>query len=510
MTQVPPKRAGGLPSRTAATPLARNAIWNVAGSGLPILVGLVSIPILIQAMGTNRFGILTLAWALIGYTSLFDLGLGRALTKVVAEKVGTSERGQIPQLFWGSMFLLGGLALLAAALIVGLTPWLVQTMHMPSSLREEAHSCFYLLGICTPFVIVAAGLRGMLEALQRFDLVNEVRIPSGAFMYAGPLLVLPLSHGLPAVVMVLVLGRIAVCLVLLVLCFHVMPDLRRVIRPRASVLRPLVQMGSWMTLSNILGPLMTNLDRFLIGGMLSVGAAAYYVVPCEVMTRLLVLPIAIVAVLFPAFSSSFASDPGRTAALFGRSLKYIFLILFPVLLAALVFAREGLTVWLGPAFAVNSFQVLQWLAIGALLNGLAQIPFTLIQGIGRADLAAKLHVLELPFFLFATYFLIHRYGLLGAAMAWTARASFDAAGLFALSAWLLGRDNWSFARSGAFILGGVVILGIGGAMIHLTAKSLWLFVGLCYMALAVRFFEIDSDTGLAWRLSPRNHTSVKL
>jgi O-antigen/teichoic acid export membrane protein len=504
--QVPPNTATGRLSGTAAAVLARNAVWNVAGSGLPMLVGLISIPILIRAMGTNRFGILTLAWALIGYTSLFDLGLGRALTKVVAEKVGTSDRGQIPELFWGSMFLLAGLALLAAALIVGLTPWLVQTLHMPSSLHDEARGCFYLLGICTPFVIVAAGLRGMLEALQRFDLVNAVRIPSGAFMYAGPLLVLPFSHGLPAVVAVLVLGRAAVCLVQLVLCFRVMPDLRRVVRPRARVLRPLVHMGSWLTLSNIISPIMANLDRFIIGVMLSVGAAAFYVVPCEVITRLLVLPIAIVAVLFPAFSASFAADPRRTARLFGSSLKYVFLILFPVLLVALVFAREGLTLWLGPTFAANSFQVLQWLAVGALLNGLAMIPLTLIQGIGRADLAAKLHVLELPFYLFAAYFLIHWYGLVGAAMAWTARVAFDAAGLFALSAGLLGRRGWSFARSGAFILGGVAILGIGGAMIHLPAKGLWLFAGLCYLAIAVRFFAIDPDGSLA----AQNQASVKL
>jgi len=145
-----------------------------------------------------------------------------------------------------------------------------------------------------------------------------------------------------------------------------------------------------MTLSNIISPIMANLDRFIIGGMLSVGVAAYYVVPCEVITRLLVFPIVLVAVLFPAFSASFASDPRRTATLFGSSLKYLFLILCPVLLVALVFAREGLTVWLGPALAANSFQVLQWLAVGALLNGLVQILLTLIQGIGRADMAAKL------------------------------------------------------------------------------------------------------------------------
>ena len=33
------------------------------------------------------FGVLSLVWMFIGYFSLFDLGLGRATTKLVAEKI---------------------------------------------------------------------------------------------------------------------------------------------------------------------------------------------------------------------------------------------------------------------------------------------------------------------------------------------------------------------------------------------------------------------------------------
>ena len=50
-----------------------------------MLVALVAIPILVDGLGTARFGILTLAWMVVGYFSLFDLGLGRALTKLTAK-----------------------------------------------------------------------------------------------------------------------------------------------------------------------------------------------------------------------------------------------------------------------------------------------------------------------------------------------------------------------------------------------------------------------------------------
>ena len=75
-----------------------NSVWNLVGLGLPLLVALVSIPILIRGLGTDRFGILTLAWVVIGYFSLFDLGLGRAVTKLVADRLGAGASERVPAL----------------------------------------------------------------------------------------------------------------------------------------------------------------------------------------------------------------------------------------------------------------------------------------------------------------------------------------------------------------------------------------------------------------------------
>lgn len=77
---------------TSGRVLARNTVWNLIGNGAPMIVAVFSIPILIHALGKDRFGVLALAWALIGYASLFDMGLGRALTQLVARKLGSGRR----------------------------------------------------------------------------------------------------------------------------------------------------------------------------------------------------------------------------------------------------------------------------------------------------------------------------------------------------------------------------------------------------------------------------------
>ncbi len=64
--------------------IAKHSFLNLAGQILPMIVGLVSIPLLIKNVGLERFGILTIVWAVIGYFSLFDFGLSRVVTAKVA------------------------------------------------------------------------------------------------------------------------------------------------------------------------------------------------------------------------------------------------------------------------------------------------------------------------------------------------------------------------------------------------------------------------------------------
>jgi O-antigen/teichoic acid export membrane protein len=419
---------------TSGRLLARNTIWNLLGNGAPLLVAVFSIPVLIQALGKDRFGILALAWALIGYASLFDIGLGRALTQLVARKLGSGEHHEIPRLAWTSLLLMLALGVAGAVVVAAISPWLVhRVLKIPEGLQSEVLRSFLLLALSIPAVIVTAGLRGLLEAHQRFRLVNALRIPTGVFNFLGPLLILPFSRSLVPVVGILVAGRFLGCLAHLLACFRVMPELRRAVAWHGHSAGPLLRFGGWMTVTNIIGPLMVTSDRFLIGALVSVTAVAYYATPFEVVSKLLLVPTGVVGVVFPAFSVSFANDRNRAALLYGRSVKYILLALFPITLLIVALAHNGLALWLGVDFAGHSTRVAQWLAIGVLANGLALVPISFVQGIGRPDLSAKLHLIEVPLYFAMLYWMIRTYGIEGAAIAWTARTIFDAVALFLMA-----------------------------------------------------------------------------
>jgi O-antigen/teichoic acid export membrane protein len=136
--------------------------------------------------------------------------------------------------------------------------------------------------------------------------------------------------------------------------------------------------------------------------------------------------------LFPAFTSlKAAGSRKRIQELFTRSIKSLLLILVPLLSLVIILAPDLLRVWLGQDFASHGVFVLQMLAVGMLVNSLGLIPFGLLQGIGRPDLPAKFSLIELPMYLLGLWFLIHRLGLSGAAIAFTLRCTVDTILLFA-------------------------------------------------------------------------------
>jgi O-antigen/teichoic acid export membrane protein len=408
---------------------------------------------LIRGLGTDRFGVVTLAWILIGYFSVFDLGFGRALTQVVAAKLGESGESHAPELVWPVLSLMMLLGTVGAVLLISIALPLVHSiLNIPRELQPETLWSFYILAVALPFVVVTAGLIGILSAFHRFGLLNAIRAPMGIYTYLAPLSVLPFSHSLVYVMAVLAAGRVLAFAAHLIACRQILPPLRSEWLIRFSEVRPLFRIGAWMTVTNVVGPLMAYVDRFVIGGIISVAAVAYYATPYEMATKLLVIPVAVIGVLFPAFAANYRRDHSKVVRLFVRASKYIALLLFPPILLIVAFAHQGLQWWLGDEFAVHSTLILRWLAVGVFINSIAQVFFTLLQGIGRPDLSAKLHIAELPVYLGALFWSVQHFGILGAAVTWSARVTIDAL----LLLWLATRaldERRLFART---ILAGLI------------------------------------------------------
>ena len=402
--------------------ITRNMAWNFVGICSPLVLALITIPQLIEVLGAARFGVLTLVWMVVGYFGVFDMGLGRSLTKLVAGRIDTDKQGEIPFLVWAALFMMLALGLIGSLVIALCAPWFVASiLRIPPELTAETITALFYLSLSIPVVISSNALRGVLEAYQEFGLVNIVRIPLGAITFLGPLLVSFYSDSLAVIALVLVLARIASWLTYLLLCLKRYPLIRRMGDFHIELCIKLLSFGGWMTLSNLVGPLLLFLGRFFIAAMISAEAVAYFVTPYEVVSKLLIIPAVIVSVLFPEISRLGRGDPDRVKMLYWNSMKGLGLVMALLCSLVYIFSETGLALWINEEFAVNGYRVAQILAVGVFINAFGHIAQVLLQASGRPDITAIIHVTELILYVPYLWYLTSQYGIEGAAYAWSIR-----------------------------------------------------------------------------------------
>lgn len=412
--------------------IKKNTLWNLFGSGGPMLIGLVAVPYLLAQIGVERLGVLTLIWALIGYFSVFDFGLGRALTQQVSSLRAVGDAALLAGTVRSGLTLLawiGGAGMVLSLLLVLYSD--VNWLNISPALQTDVSRCLALAALSIPATTLTSGLKGVLEGVERFREVNLLKTLLGLANFIFPVLAVSwCGPSLTAIVAFLVAARLVILALHVMFVQQVMRDHAGTAAPlqRAAV-RKLLAFGSWMTLSNIVSPLMVVADRFLVSALVGAAVVAYYAVPGDVLLKLLIVPAALSSTVFPAFTRHMNSSIDAAQTLYRRSVLAVLCVMGPLMLVVAIGSRAGLSAWLGEDFADNAYLCVVVLAVGILLNSVAQVPYALVQAAGRVKPTALLHLGEFVAYAPLLYWTTLAHGITGAAAAWTARAAVDALAL---------------------------------------------------------------------------------
>lgn len=409
-----------------AKSLVKSSAWNLIGQGAPILFALITVPLLLKTIGEARYGFLTVVWVLIGYLGLFDFGVGKAMTRVVAERLGQGDRVGAGVVAKAALMMMLGIGLLSATGFLVFADFIVGRLALPPALHQEGVNAMRILALGLPFVMLTSGYRGCLEACNQFGPLNIVRVGMGLFTYLAPLAAVLWSPRLEFLVAAVVAMRVVANVVHRLLyqrycSFELatgVPDQWRV------ELRKLLGFGGWMTVSNIISPMMNSLDRLIIGTIVPVAAVGYYATAYDMISKVLMLPYSITGAAFPAMAGM--ADDGQVRRVYAGMFKFMAILVLPVLAGAALLADVGFHAWLGQRFAQEAAPALKILAVGLLFNCVAQVPATLILTRGSPRWMALCHVVEAPCYLGLVMFLTTKWGIQGTALAWAIRAAVDA------------------------------------------------------------------------------------
>lgn len=399
--------------------MRRGVSLNFLGWALPALLALASVPALARALGPDRFGVLALAWAAVAAFGMFDIGLGRATTFLVATDDVPRDRVVAGSGAW--VWLLFG----PLALILALNArWIATTaLDVPAALIDETVSVVRMLALALPVAVHGIVLRAALEGEARWGLVNALRAPLGVITYGGPWLALSWTQDTRALVAVIVAGRVFYWLAQWAALGFAL---------RQPAMRRLVEAGGWMSVSGIVAPLLSMADRAVIALVVPIATVGWYVSAADAAGRLWVVGAVLQPVLFQRMATLYAAGDSLWPV-FRRGIAWTLGLLAVPVLVVLVWGDPLLQWWLATSYTAEAGVALRWFTVAVAVNCVAYVPYAALQAAGAARAAAIVHVAQLPLYLPLLWLGGQRYGALGVALLWGLRIAVDTAALLVLA-----------------------------------------------------------------------------
>lgn len=435
-------------------------------------------------MGTDRYGVLAIAWLLLGYFGLFDLGLGRATTYSIAalKDAPAQDRADV---FWTAvvtnivMGAVGALVLGAAAAF-----FFDEIFKVDPKLRPEIMASVPYLALAVPIATMTGVLTGALQARERFLETNMISVLSTSLFQVLPIIVaLIYGSNLSGLLIASIAARLIAIAVMWWRC-HVFITRGQKIRYDRAQIKELLGYGGWVTVTGLFGPILVILDRFAIGAVLGAHAVTIYTVPFQLAQRITIFPNALVNAVFPRMPVANAEERN---AMNEKAIRVLLSAISLPILGAIYILHPFLDLWVGKEIGRQAADVGTLIVFGYWANAFAVVPYSWMQGAGRPDLVTKVLLIQIPPYLALLYFGMKQFGLIGCAAVFAFRCSVD----FVLMWWAARKKLAPMplvALVGAPLLAGVILSDL------LTyTDPLWWLSGVVLAVIVA---------AMSWRIAP--------
>lgn len=368
-----------------------------------------------RSLGVEAFSLLLLVYAMLGYSSIFDAGLTRAVIRKIAQ---INDRNEEYLIMGTSIVAVLIICLIPVVVLYFFSENIVSWLGVSETNLIESEHAVQKVAMIIPFYLVSSVAFAYLEGKEKFLELGFYKLFTGIAIAGAPALMVYIDGGLISALQGLLYARLFVAII----AFFALSKEIILIRFRfkLKIFFDLITFGGWISISNIISPIMVYMDRFILSNTTGAASVAFYSAPAELIEKIAVIPGALSRAIFPMFSRLGTHVDHVKKIYIGLSI-----ILLCVLMPLYFFSANILEFWLGEPYGLNSSSILRVLIFGFFFNALAQIPFSAIQAKGLSRVTALVHLSEVLPYLILLFYLVHQFGLLGAAFAWSARVIID-------------------------------------------------------------------------------------
>lgn len=418
------RSAAGLPQglarvRTTKGPGILHCIgFNCLDYVISIVTAVLMTPLLLRSLGTELYGLYALLSGIVGYSAIFEFGLGQAVQKFVAQYAALEDRGGVNRSISASVLMNGSTGLLVAFLFCVFAPRVVEALHTPARYSAVAVQCVYAASAALFFALVSSSLSASLMGLRRYDLTGKVNatVATVLALTIGGLLLA--KRGVLDLIIATSAANVATMLIFAYLICRTDGQFRFHFRPGRRLTVQLMRFGAHVFVTKWSGLSATSLMRLLLGFVAGPAAVAYYVIPQRIILGVGGLLSNAAAVVLPSASELAAKGDGdRLRRLYVSAISYQVFLAVPLLSFLAMVAPELLSVWIGPEMAQRASTTMRLLSLAAFLGSVGTLPALVSLALGQSSLLAKYSLVSTGIAIILAVRLGRQWGAEGATVA---------------------------------------------------------------------------------------------
>ncbi len=400
------------------TIVARGAFFNILGWLWPALLYLVSTPIIIEKIGVEAFGVLSLLTLITGYLSPIAAPFAQANIKYIAEYTAKGNTESAAETLALSVLTQATIGIAFGFVVFLLSGWLCSSVfNIPQNLLSTSHFMFRMSGVLLPIIAISGAFGSALQGTYRFDTFNLVNGGLATASAAFSIGIVWLGFALKELVLVQA-GVTITGMFAFAFCSRFSILNKKFFRSaNFSLLSPMLSFSSWVFINQSISLLTFQLGKTAVGITLDARELAYYTIANNFAIYLQSFAARLSTVFFPLSAELFSDGSfSKLKLMYERAQRIVLFVVGAAAVIYIGFGRIGFHYWLGADFEANSYPLLCCLTGWGLLHALGAIPYNIVNGSGKPRINA----------LFAIWFgagnlllilLFSRWGSVGIALA---------------------------------------------------------------------------------------------
>lgn len=386
-------------------------------------MGLVFVPLYIQYLGIEVYGLIGLFAVMQAWLTLLDMGMTPTLNREMARfTAGEHHPQSIHNLLRSLEIVCASLAIMIVLMVWSTSHFLasdwLKADKLPQSIVAEAIS---VMAWVAALRFVEGIYRGSLFGLQKQVWYNVANASIATFRHGGVVAILIWVS--PTVQAFFLWQAIISFLSILILRFGVRQALPRSPQPPQFKQKAIADIGKFaggMTAVTFLAILLTQIDKVLLSRLLSLETFGYYTLAATVASVPYLITGPITTAYFPRLVAlSTQKDQTQLIDTYHQGVQLVTLLIAPIVMLVSFFPESVLFLWSGSvSLTENTAPILSILVIGVFLNGLMHMPAQLQLAFGWVSLGVKTNMVAVTLLVPAIFWVVPRYGVMGAAWIW--------------------------------------------------------------------------------------------